>query len=368
VPILIDSPSVPFGGSPKAGTPQCMVDNVRRPSPGARQSMPSPVFLVTGAAGFIGSHVAAHLRHGGHEVVGCDNFNNYYDHALKHARVSRLLAPAGVRCERVELADGHSVRALFAALKPNVVIHLAAQAGVRYSIDHPDAYIQSNLVGFANVLEACRHHRVQHLVYASSSSVYGDRTDPPFNEDQRTDSPVSLYAATKKSNELMAHTYGHLYGLRATGLRFFTVYGPWGRPDMAYFSFAEKICAHQPLPVFGHGTLQRDFTYIDDIVEGVVRIALAPALEATASHEIFNIGNHQPVTVLKFIETLSKHLGIEPVLQMLPKQPGDVTMTCADVDKLRDRIGFEPSTPLDEGLRRFVEWFKRWKAAAVSVS
>ncbi|HEX6017902.1 MAG TPA: NAD-dependent epimerase/dehydratase family protein [Burkholderiaceae bacterium] len=328
--------------------------------------MPDPAILVTGAAGFIGSFVAARLSQQGHAVHGCDNFNAYYDPALKRARVAHLLAPRGVHCNAVELADAAAVRALFEAVRPSLVVHLAAQAGVRYSIDHPETYVQSNLVGFANVLEACRHHRVQHLVYASSSSVYGDRTDPPFRETQNTDSPVSLYAATKKANELMAHTYSHLYGLRATGLRFFTVYGPWGRPDMAAFSFAEKLLAGQPLPVFGHGTLQRDFTYIDDIVEGVVRVAFAAPPATTPAHEIFNIGNHTPVTVLKFIETLAGTLGVEPELQMLPAQPGDVTMTCADVTRLRERVGFEPSTPLDEGLRKFVVWLREWKSGALA--
>lgn len=331
-------------------------------------AMPNAPILVTGAAGFIGSHVCAQLARLGHAVYGCDNFNNYYDTALKRARVDQLLAPAGVRCRAVELADDAAVRALFAELKPGIVVHLAAQAGVRYSIDHPEAYVQSNLVGFANVLEACRRLPVTHLVYASSSSVYGDRTDPPFRETQPTDSPVSLYAATKKANELMAHSYSHLFGLRATGLRFFTVYGPWGRPDMAYFSFTEKLSAGQPLPVFAHGALQRDFTYIDDIVEGVVRIALAAPPASAPAHEIFNIGNHQPVSVLKFIETLAAHLGVEPKLQMLSAQPGDVTMTCADVTRLRERVGFEPSTPLDEGLRRFVAWFRRWKGLDATVS
>ena len=323
--------------------------------------MASRTILVTGAAGFIGAHVAARLRHLGHEVVGCDNFNDYYDPALKRARVGQLLDASGVPCEALELADPASVRALFQRLNPSRVVHLAAQAGVRYSITHPEAYIQSNLVGFANVLEACRHSTVEHLVYASSSSVYGDRADPPFSEIHPTDSPVSLYAATKKANEVMAHAYSHLYGQRATGLRFFTVYGPWGRPDMAYFSFAEKILAGQPLPVFGGGTLQRDFTYIDDIVEGVVRLVLSDVASGAPSHEVFNIGNHEPVTVLKFIETLAGLLGIQPVLEMLPTQPGDVTITCADVDKLRARVGFEPSTSLEEGLRRFVHWFRHWK-------
>ncbi len=324
--------------------------------------MPPPAILVTGAAGFIGSFVAARLAQQGHAVHGCDNFNDYYDPALKRARVARLLAPRGVACDAVELADAVAVRALFDRVKPIAVVHLAAQAGVRYSIDHPETYVQSNLVGFANMLEACRHHRVQHLVYASSSSVYGDRTDPPFRETQPTDSPVSLYAATKKANELMAHTYSHLYGLRATGLRFFTVYGPWGRPDMAAFSFAEKLLAGEALPVFGHGKLQRDFTYIDDIVEGVVRVTFASPPPATPPHEVFNIGNHAPVTVLDFIETLASALGVQPKLQMLGPQPGDVTMTCADVTRLRERVGFEPSTPLSEGLRRFVAWLRQWKA------
>ena len=327
--------------------------------------MSNPSILVTGAAGFIGAHVCARLSQLGHSVHGCDNFNSYYDPALKRARVASLLAAGRVPCGTVELADAAALRALFAEVRPSVVVHLAAQAGVRHSIDHPQATIQSNVVGFANVLEACRHHRVQHLVYASSSSVYGDRSDPPFAESQPTDSPVSLYAATKKANELMAYTYSHLHGLRATGLRFFTVYGPWGRPDMAAFSFAEKLLAGQPLPVFGHGTLQRDFTYVDDIVEGVVRVAFAPPPATTPAHEVFNIGNHRPVTVLKFIETLAAALGVEPVLQMLPAQPGDVTMTCADVTRLRERVGFEPSTPLDEGLRRFVAWLRAWKSGAM---
>lgn len=324
--------------------------------------MQRPVILVTGAAGFIGAHVAARLRAAGCTVVGCDNFNDYYDPRLKTARVQALLAPAGVPCERVELADAPDLSALFQRLRPAIVVHLAAQAGVRYSISHPQAYVQSNLVGFANVLEAARQVQVRHLVYASSSSVYGERANAPFRESEPTDSPVSLYAATKKANEVMAHAYGHLYGLRATGLRFFTVYGPWGRPDMAYFSFAEKILAGQPLPLFAAGALQRDFTYIDDIAEGVVRLALSEPLPGAAAHEVFNIGNHQPVVVLEFVRLLGQLMGMEPALQQLPMQPGDVPMTCADVDKLDARIGFRPSTPLAEGLARFVEWFRRWKS------
>jgi len=251
---------------------------------------------------------------------------------------------------------------LFARVRPTTVVHLAAQAGVRYSITHPEQYIQANLVGFANILEAARHSQVAHLVYASSSSVYGNRSDAPFRESQPTDSPVSLYAATKKSNEVMAHAYSQLYGLRATGLRFFTVYGPWGRPDMAYFSFAEKILAAEPLPVFADGMLQRDFTYIDDIVEGVVRLATAPPIAPAATHELFNIGNHQPVTVLDFIAILAKHMGRQPQLRFLPMQPGDVPMTCADVSRLHARVGFQPVTSLDDGLARFVAWFRQWKA------
>jgi UDP-glucuronate 4-epimerase len=236
---------------------------------------------------------------------------------------------------------------------------------VRYSISHPQTYVQSNLVGFGNVLEAARHAQVRHLVYASSSSVYGDRANAPFRESEPTDSPVSLYAATKKANEVMAYAYSHLYGLRATGLRFFTVYGPWGRPDMAYFSFAEKILAGQPLPLFGAGQLQRDFTYIDDIAEGVVRLALSEPLPGGVAHEVFNIGNHQPVVVLEFVRILSDLMGITPAFEHLPMQPGDVPMTCADVDRLDARVGFRPTTSLHDGLARFVVWFRHWKAVPV---
>ena len=327
--------------------------------------MPKTV-LVTGAAGFIGAHVAARLRHAGHHVVGCDNFNDYYDPALKTARVAALLTPLGVSCEPVELANADAVRGIFGSVRPEIVVHLAAQAGVRYSITHPEPYFQSNLVAFGNILEGVRHGGVEHLVYASSSSVYGDRADPPFRESEPTESPVSLYAATKKANELMAHSYSHLYELRMTGLRFFTVYGPWGRPDMAYFSFAERIAAGDALPVFAGGHLQRDFTYIDDIVEGVVRLALSESLSSQLQHEVFNIGNHQPVTVLEFIRLLSKHMGTQPRMNFLPMQPGDVPMTCADTQKLRSRVGFEPSTTLDAGLERFVAWFKAWKVTSTS--
>ena len=320
--------------------------------------------LVSGAAGFIGAHVAAQMQRAGQHVVGCDNFNDYYDPALKAARVRALLAPHGITCERTELADPDAVRALYDRVRPETVVHLAAQAGVRYSISHPEPYLQSNLLGFGHMLEGARRYGVSHFVYASSSSVYGERADPPFRESEPTDAPISLYAATKKANELMAHAYSHLYDLRATGLRFFTVYGPWGRPDMAYFSFAEKIAAGLPLPIFADGTLQRDFTFIDDIVEGVVRLTLSPADSQSPRHEVFNIGNHRPVTVLEFVRLLSEHMGVRAELQFLPMQPGDVPMTCADVSRLRARVGFEPSTPLSEGLKRFVDWFVAWKATA----
>ena len=322
--------------------------------------------LVTGAAGFIGAHVAVRLRALGHDVVGCDNFNSYYDPALKRARVRHLLGPAGVACEKVDVADDDALRSLFERHRPRLVLHLAAQAGVRHSISHPQDYVAANLVGCGNLLEACRHGGVQHLVFASSSSVYGARTDAPFRESDPTDAPISFYAATKKANEAMAHAYAHVHALRSTGLRFFTVYGPWGRPDMAYFSFAEKLARGEPLPVFAGGELLRDFTYVDDIVEGVVRIALAAAPAGAAASEIFNIGNHSPVRVLDFIDTLAGLMGVQPRLDFQPMQPGDVPVTCADVTRLRQRVGFEPSTPLAQGLARFVAWFRDWRAGRYS--
>jgi UDP-glucuronate 4-epimerase len=328
--------------------------------------MDAQTILVTGAAGFIGAHVAAKLRTLGHTVAGCDNFNDYYSPELKRARVRALLGPVGVACEEVELADTEQVRRLFARVRPHRVVHLAAQAGVRYSLTHPQHYVQSNLVGFGNVLEAAKAARVAHFIYASSSSVYGDRAETPFREDQPTDEPVSLYAATKKANEVMAQSYSHVHRLRATGLRFFTVYGPWGRPDMAYFSFAQKIMAGQSLPVFAQGLLRRDFTYIDDIVEGVTRMVLTELQSGERLHEIYNIGNHSPVTVLRFVELLSAALGQTARLEFLPMQPGDVSVTCADVAKLRDRVGFEPATPLEVGLARFVDWFRQWSAGSLA--
>ena len=320
--------------------------------------------LVTGAAGFVGSHVAARLAAMGHRVVGCDNFNDYYDPQLKTDRVAALLAPAGVECERIDIADGAQLRALFERVRPQLVVHLAAQAGVRYSLQNPDAYIQSNLVGFGNILEACRHHKVEHLLYASSSSVYGSNAKVPFSEADQVDEPVSLYAATKKANELMAHSYSHLYGFPATGLRFFTVYGPWGRPDMAYFSFTEKILRGEKIPVFAEGKLTRDFTYIDDIVEGVVRLLFKPQPEGEGKvrHAVFNIGNNQPVVVLDFVRTLERVLGTEAVLDFQPMQAGDVPATHADTSRLQEWVGYKPATPLETGLTRYRDWYRSWRA------
>ena len=324
--------------------------------------MPAQRILVTGAAGFVGSFVAARLAAMGHQVVGCDNFNDYYDPRLKHDRVRALLAPAGVVCHTVELSDAAQVAALFERERPQLVVHLAAQAGVRYSIDNPSVYIQSNLVGFGNILEACRQGAIEHLLYASSSSVYGNNAKVPFSEDDQVDAPVSLYAATKKSNELMAHSYSHLFKLPATGLRFFTVYGPWGRPDMAYFSFAEKMMRGATIPVFAEGLLTRDFTYIDDIVEGVVRLLFkpTPATATSAPHTVFNIGNHNPVQALEFIRTLESVMGVEARKEFLPMQPGDVPATHASIAKLKAWVDFAPTTPLATGLANFWTWYREW--------
>jgi len=316
--------------------------------------------LVTGAAGFIGSAVAVRLAGMGYRVVGCDNFNDYYDPALKHHRVEALLGPAGVPCETVELSDGAQVAGLFDRVQPALVVHLAAQAGVRYSLKNPAAYVQANLVAFGHILEGCRKVSTQHLVYASSSSVYGANAKTPFSETDQTDTPVSLYAATKKANELMAHTYSHLYGLPITGLRFFTVYGPWGRPDMAYFSFARRMLAGESIPVFAEGKLYRDFTYIDDIVEGVVRLLFKPSIEAgKPPHSVFNIGNNSPVQVLDFIRTLEGAIGVKAALDFQPMQPGDVPATHADTDKLQAWVGYKPTTTLEAGLREFARWYNQ---------
>jgi UDP-glucuronate 4-epimerase len=320
--------------------------------------------LVTGAAGFIGSFVASRLARMGVTVAACDNFNDYYAVHLKHGRVKALLAPHGISCEAVELADPLQVNRLFERVRPAYVVHLAAQAGVRYSIEDPAAYVRSNLVAFANMLEACRQFKPRHLVYASSSSVYGASQNVPFRESDRTDEPVSFYGATKKANEAMAHSYSHLFGFAATGLRFFTVYGPWGRPDMAYFSFAQKMLEGEAIPVFAGGALKRDFTYIDDIVEAVVRIVAKPAAATgnAAPHTVFNIGNHQPVRVLDFIAALEEAVGVRAKIQFLPMQPGDVPVTYADTSKLQEWVGFAPATPLRVGLGQFREWLLSWMA------
>lgn len=323
--------------------------------------------LVTGAAGFIGMHVARALLARGDEVVGVDNLNDYYDVRLKTARLASLQCEAAFRFERVDVADTLAVAELFARGGFDRVVHLAAQAGVRYSLHNPHAYAQSNLVGFVNVLEGCRHHGVQHLVYASSSSVYGGNTKMPFAERDPVDHPVSLYAATKKANELMAHTYSHLYALPTTGLRFFTVYGPWGRPDMAPFLFTKAILAGQPIDVFNHGQMRRDFTYIDDIVAGVVaamdRIPQRGEGDGTAApYKIFNIGNSEPVALLDFIAQLESALGCEASKRFLPMQPGDVPATYADTTSLRDWTGLTPHTDLATGVGAFVSWYRSYYA------
>jgi UDP-glucuronate 4-epimerase len=328
-------------------------------------------FLLTGAAGFIGSHVAITLLERGDEVVGIDNLNDYYDPTLKDARLARLTGRPGFSFHKLDVADRAGMEALFASQRFDKVVHLAAQAGVRYSLENPHAYIDSNIVGFMNILEGCRHHGVQHLTYASSSSVYGANTAMPFSVHQNVDHPLSLYAATKKANELMAHTYSHLYQLPTTGLRFFTVYGPWGRPDMAMFLFARAILTGQPIDVFNHGKMRRDFTYIDDIAEGVVRTSdrvAAPNVAwdgthpdpgtSAAPYRLYNIGNNNPVELLYLIQTLEQTLGRTAVKNMLPMQMGDVPATYADVEALTQDTGFRPATPIEVGVERFVAWYR----------
>jgi len=329
--------------------------------------------LVTGAAGFIGSTLAHRLLDRGDEVVGIDNLNDYYDVRLKQARLDRLRARAGFEFQKLDIIERKTMSGLFAASKFDAVVHLAAQAGVRYSIENPSAYIDANIVGFMNVLEGCRHSRVGHLIFASSSSVYGANTRLPFSEHDNVDHPVSLYAATKKANELMAHTYAHLYGLPCTGLRFFTVYGPWGRPDMALFKFTEGILAGHSIPVFNRGEMVRDFTYIDDIVEGIVRVIGLPAAPAPdwsgdrpdpatsyAPWRIFNIGNSQPVKLMRYIEVLEQCLGRKAIVELLPMQPGDVRATTADVSDLEQAVDFRPRTAVEEGVAKFVDWYKSY--------
>ena len=326
--------------------------------------------LLTGAAGFIGFHTSQILLARGDEVVGLDNLNDYYDPTLKQARLAMLQKFPNFRFVKMDVADREGTAKLFAQEKFQRVIHLAAQAGVRYSIQNPLAYIDSNVVGFANILEGCRHNQVEHLVYASTSSVYGANTNMPFSVHQNVDHPLSFYAATKKANELMAHTYAHLYQLPVTGLRFFTVYGPWGRPDMALFLFTKNILAGKPIDVFNYGNHRRDFTYVDDIAQGVVRAMDRPAQPnpnwnsdapdpgtSKAPYRLYNIGNNQPVELMRYIECIEKSLGKQAQKNLLPLQAGDVPDTFADVEDLVQDVGYKPATPVEEGVRRFIEWY-----------
>jgi UDP-glucuronate 4-epimerase len=341
--------------------------------------MKQPV-LVTGAAGFIGFHLSTRLLQRGRPVLGFDNLNPYYDPALKRARLARLEATAAASGTpfaliEADLEDSAAVKAAFEQHRPARVVNLAAQAGVRYSLENPAAYIQANLVGFGHILEGCRHHGVEHLVYASSSSVYGGNTRLPFSEQQGVDHPVSLYAASKKANELMAHTYSHLYGLPATGLRFFTVYGPWGRPDMALFLFTRAMLEGRPIQVFNHGQMVRDFTYVDDIVESLIRVLDKPAAPdaafdagaavpdpatSWAPHRVFNIGNSNPTPLMAYIEAIEEALGVTANKDFLPMQPGDVPATAADTSALEAWTGFKPNTPVREGVARFVAWYREF--------
>jgi UDP-glucuronate 4-epimerase len=327
--------------------------------------------LVTGAAGFIGFHTTKVLLDRGDEVIGLDNLNTYYDITLKEARLAQLMPRNGFHFVKASLEDRAAIDRLFAEHKPQRVINLAAQAGVRFSLTNPHEYLDSNITGFLHILEGCRHHGVEHLVYASSSSVYGANTEMPFSVHQNVDHPVSLYAATKKANELMAHTYAHLYRLPVTGLRFFTVYGPWGRPDMSMFLFTDKIIKGEPIDVFNHGHHARDFTYIDDIVQGVVRATDKVATPnpawsgnqpdpatSSAPYRLYNIGNHSPVQLMDYIACIEKAVGKTAKKNMLPMQPGDVPATFADIEDLKADIGFEPKTPIEEGVKRFVAWYR----------
>ena len=331
--------------------------------------------LVTGAAGFIGYHTTLRLLTRGDTVIAIDNLNDYYDPSLKRARINQLTAkttPGTFSFHKMDITDKQAIQALFLKEKPNAVIHLAAQAGVRYSIENPQSYIDSNITGFLNVLEGCRYNSVEHLVYASTSSVYGANTHMPFDEHDPADHPLAIYGATKRANELMAHSYAHLYDLPCTGLRFFTVYGPWGRPDMALFLFTQKILAGEPIQVFNYGHHQRDFTYVEDIVEGVIRVCDNPAAGSPewssnapdpatsyAPWRIFNIGNNQPIELLRYITVLEDCLGKKAHRELMPMQPGDVSETWAKTDDLQQAIGYQPSTPIETGIRKYIEWY-RW--------
>jgi UDP-glucuronate 4-epimerase len=309
--------------------------------------------LVTGAAGFIGSNLASRLLERGDSVVGLDNFNDYYDVRLKRARAARLKSHKDFRLVESDLVDRQAMEALFASGRFDAIVNLAAQAGVRYSLENPRAYIDANVSGFLNILEGARHYGTGHLVFASTSSVYGTNTELPFHEGQRTDTPVSFYAATKKANEVMAHSYAHLFKIPTTGLRFFTVYGPWGRPDMALFKFTKGILAGEPIPIFNEGRMVRDFTYVDDIVEGIVRV-----IDRPHPYRIFNIGNHERVELMRYLRAIESALGMKATLELLPMQPGDVPATEADTSALEAATGFRPSTPVEEGVRRFVDWYR----------
>jgi len=328
-------------------------------------------FLVTGAAGFIGFHVSQRLLAAGHQVVGIDNLNDYYDVNLKHARLNLIKADPGFTFIEMDLADRDAMASLFEQQKFQRVIHLGAQAGVRYSIENPHAYADSNLTGHLNVLEGCRHHKIEHLLYASSSSVYGLNRKMPFSTEDSVDHPVSLYAATKKANELMSHTYSHLYQLPTTGLRFFTVYGPWGRPDMALFKFTRAMIAGEAIDVYNQGQMKRDFTYIDDIAEAIVRlqdvipqqddnwtVETGSPATSSAPYRVYNIGNSQPVTLMNYIEAIEKALGITAKKNLMPMQPGDVLETSADTEALFKAIGFKPQTGVEEGVKNFVDWYR----------
>ena len=329
------------------------------------------MILVTGAAGFIGHALCLSLLGLGEQVVGIDNLNDYYDPSLKQARLDQLTPSPNFEFIHVDIAQAERVFQIFATHKPSVVVHLAAQAGVRYSIDNPFAYAQSNLVGFLSILEACRQHQVQHLVYASSSSVYGGNTKLPYAIMDAVDHPISLYAATKKSNEVMAHSYSHLYGLATTGLRFFTVYGPWGRPDMAYFKFTEAIWTNKPIPVYNHGKMQRDFTFIDDIITGILRVIPSAPTASTpqnlnpgiswAPYRLYNIGNSKCENLLDFIQILEAKIGKKAILDLQPLQPGDVLSTLADMNDLARDFDYAPNTSLEEGLGHFVAWWRDWR-------
>ena len=331
--------------------------------------------LVTGAAGFIGFHLSKRLLDEDCQVCGIDNLNSYYDTNLKKARLAQLPQTSRFIFDQLDLADGGNLRSLVVDFQPEVVVNLAAQAGVRYSLENPLAYVNSNVVGFVNLMEACiRAASLRHFVFASSSSVYGANHKVPFSEHDSVDHPISLYAATKKSNELIAHSYSHLYGMPVTGLRFFTVYGPWGRPDMGYFKFTDAIVRGKPIEIYNHGRMQRDFTYIDDVVEGIMRVLERPpkcsvlqesagAVLSNARYKIYNLGNHQPVDLLKFIEIIEQAVGIEARKTFLPMQPGDVVSTYAQMDDLYEATGFRPTTPVEEGLPKFVQWYREYYAS-----